>query len=384
MYKLVPNLISKDVAEILGQSVLFSKMKHTDNYQDNQVPYAYSQYANPSLESLLIHLKPKIEEHTGLKLEPTYSYVRVYSLGDKLDKHLDRPSCEISVSINLKYDKSRFPLQIEGKTIDLEQGDGFIYRGCDIEHWRDEYQGEEGSQQVQVFLHYVDVNGPYSEYKYDKRSSLGLEKDENFRLIGFPREYVYWTKVENHEKIKEKYMKKIQNNENRTYWPFCNVKTTFDMKNNFLDNEDINEIIWDKIDDMIYQVNKSSDMKIKPTNSLLKEYWLNFYENNNFQELHNHLVNPKVIDGVTYYPSFSGIYILHDENDVNNTVFNANYGVHLPFLPLFEQFSVDTSKYDDVKEGVVIIFPSTLQHLVKPCSKERITIAFNVYSTYDN
>ena len=360
---IVSKLISPDFAEILGQSILFNKLNEG------------RQYAHPISESLLMHLKPKIEEHTGLKLEPTYSYVRVYSLGDKVDKHLDIPSCEISVSINLKYDKSRFPLQIEGKTIDLEQGDGFIYKYCDSGH---EYQGEEGSQQVQVFLYYVDVNGPYSEYKYDKRSSLGLEKS---KLLSFPRNCVYWSKVENHEKIKKlNYVQEIS---------YKIPKTTHNIhnENNFLDDEDINEIIWDKIDDMIYQINKSenfTECNIRPSNTILYEYFVNNYDTNDFIDSHDHLVNPIYIDDEMYFPSFSGIYILHDKNDMNNTVFRTSHGIQLPFLPYFSQYIIDTSEHDDVKEGVVIIFPSTLEHFVKPCLKERITISFNMYSRYDN
>uniref|UniRef100_A0A6C0JWC4 Prolyl 4-hydroxylase alpha subunit Fe(2+) 2OG dioxygenase domain-containing protein n=1 Tax=viral metagenome TaxID=1070528 RepID=A0A6C0JWC4_9ZZZZ len=387
MFKVVKKIISTDVAEILGQSILFTKMIDSEPEQDSQVQGSYAKYAVPVTESLLEHLKPTIEEHTGLKLHPTYSYVRVYELGHSLKKHLDRPSCEISVSITLKYEKSRFPLQIEGKTIDLEQGDGFIYRGCELEHWRDEYEGEEGSFQVQVFLHYVDANGPFSQYKYDKRSSLGIEKPKNYKIIGFPMECIYWSKIENHEKIKEKYMKRILDTERKPHWLFCNVKTTFDMRNTFLDNEDIKQIIWDKIDDMIYQINKSDGIhKILPSHSILKEYWLNYYSycnDQSFQEIHNHLINPMIIKDETYYPSFSGIYILHDENDVSNTVFQSPSSIQLPFFPYFKRFVVDTGDYQDVKEGSVIIFPSTLEHLVKPCIKKRITLAFNVFSKYN-
>ncbi len=56
----------------------------------------------------------------------------------------------------------------------MEIGDAVMYRGCDIYHWREPYK--EGKWQAQVFLHYVDQNGPHAEWKYDKRESLGMSK----------------------------------------------------------------------------------------------------------------------------------------------------------------------------------------------------------------
>ena len=58
--------------------------------------------------------------------------------------------------------------------IKMEIGDAVMYRGCDIYHWREAYK--EGKWQAQVFLHYVDQNGPHAEWKYDKRESLGMSK----------------------------------------------------------------------------------------------------------------------------------------------------------------------------------------------------------------
>jgi PKHD-type hydroxylase len=58
--------------------------------------------------------------------------------------------------------------------IDMQVGDAVIYRGMDIEHWRKKYT--EGQWQAQVFLHYVDADGPHANQKYDGRVSLGLSK----------------------------------------------------------------------------------------------------------------------------------------------------------------------------------------------------------------
>jgi hypothetical protein len=59
--------------------------------------------------------------------------------------------------------------------VKMEVGDAVLYRGCEKYHWRDEFKGK---WQAQVFLHYVDQNGPHADWKYDKRESLGISKTE--------------------------------------------------------------------------------------------------------------------------------------------------------------------------------------------------------------
>jgi hypothetical protein len=58
----------------------------------------------------------------------------------------------------------------------MKVGDAVLYRGCDKWHWREPYK--EGKWQAQVFLHYVDQNGPHAEWKYDERESLGMSKNQ--------------------------------------------------------------------------------------------------------------------------------------------------------------------------------------------------------------
>ena len=149
---------------------------------DEQVPDKRSAYADPVMEHLLERVRPAIEDATGLRLFPTYSYVRVYRHGDALARHSDRPSCEISVSVNLGQEPPGtpgksvpWPLWIAGPAgqtaVRLNPGDALLYRGIECEHWRDAF---EGTRLAQVFLHYVDESGPHREWRFDKRKSLGL------------------------------------------------------------------------------------------------------------------------------------------------------------------------------------------------------------------
>jgi hypothetical protein len=143
---------------------------------DRQVPNTPALYAEPRMESLLLQLQAQIEEVSALSLYPTYSYVRVYKRGDVLVRHQDRPSCEISVSLNLGYEAdASWPLWIEGPAgvaaVTMEPGDALLYRGIECLHWRDAFAGEHAAQ---CFLHYVDQNGVHAEWKFDKRSCLRL------------------------------------------------------------------------------------------------------------------------------------------------------------------------------------------------------------------
>ena len=145
---------------------------------DEQVPNTYSHYGDTAMETLLLACQPKMEKATGLSLNPTYAYARIYKKGDILERHKDRYSCEISTTLNLGGDPWPIYLEPSGKTdregikVDLEPGDALIYRGCEVEHWREAFEGDNCGQ---VFLHYNDASGEKAEEnKYDKREFLGL------------------------------------------------------------------------------------------------------------------------------------------------------------------------------------------------------------------
>jgi len=148
------------------------------SYDDAQIPNTYSQYSNIAMETLMLKCQPKMEQVTGLKLYPAYTYARIYKKGDELKRHKDRFSCEISTTMNLGGNPWPIYLEpsgkegIKGVRIDLKPGDMLVYSGCELEHWRNEFMG---NMCAQVFLHYNHVNGPFAEKnKFDKRPLLGL------------------------------------------------------------------------------------------------------------------------------------------------------------------------------------------------------------------
>jgi len=116
----------------------------------------------------------KLEELIGYQLFPTYTYSRIYSPREVLTRHRDRESCQISLTATLEYDTfdgEPWDVFVEPNTsYKLYPGDALIYKGCEIDHWRDSFIG---ISQMQVFFHYVDAQGPFKEFKYDLRPSLG-------------------------------------------------------------------------------------------------------------------------------------------------------------------------------------------------------------------
>lgn len=145
---------------------LFQLKKDNKTTVDEQCTKSDAIYGDPVLESLLESLKPILEKATGKSLAPTYAYARIYRPGEVLRAHVDRPACEYSATLTLGMDsKNSWPIYVweNGGKINevlLDVGDLVIYKGCEVTHWRNSFLGQ---WQTQVFLHYVDINGPYSD-----------------------------------------------------------------------------------------------------------------------------------------------------------------------------------------------------------------------------
>jgi hypothetical protein len=182
-YCVVKSAIDADLRDFVTQYALFDEMRNFEA-DEQQVVGAHSKYADPAMETLLLKLLPLMEKHTGLELLPTYSFYRVYRPGDELVPHKDRPSCEISCTMcfNYSYDDYSWPIVMEGTGVAQQPGDLVIYRGCDLSHWREKFDiADQAAWHVQGFFHYVDKNGPFPEYQFDQRESLGLLKNSSLK-----------------------------------------------------------------------------------------------------------------------------------------------------------------------------------------------------------
>ncbi|HLO85984.1 MAG TPA: hypothetical protein VK203_13390 [Nostocaceae cyanobacterium] len=143
-----------------------------------QVPGSARLRYDAFIETLLEELRPKVELAAGKKLHSSYAYVRIYKHGDVLTKHKDRAACEVAITVTLGCDGStNWPIYLNGpkgvSEITLELGDALLYRGIEVEHWREKFSGE---HQIQLMMFYVEQDGLYAEWKFDQRKQLGVVK----------------------------------------------------------------------------------------------------------------------------------------------------------------------------------------------------------------
>lgn len=163
---------------------------------ENQVNGSSSRYWHPQYREIHSGIRLKLEEIIGRSLYNTYYYDRFYYPGQKLDKHVDRSACEISVTVhvgtNLKEkdkdwaiwvkapdiytDNTKREVVFEGKDIPLilQPGDGMIYKGCERPHWRDPMPGKKLGlfnkkryYYHQIFFHYVLQDGMRAHCAWD-------------------------------------------------------------------------------------------------------------------------------------------------------------------------------------------------------------------------
>lgn len=174
-YTVLPAVISAESAALATRYALLQQGWPGYYEREDMFRAALGRYADAYSETLLLELQPAMEWGTGLKLLPCYSFLRIYGPDAVLPRHVDRPSCEISASLALGYKAEKlWPLCVQADGVDkplaLAPGDMLIYRGADVPHWREPFTGE---WWVQTFLHYVDANGQYTDFKFDGRERIG-------------------------------------------------------------------------------------------------------------------------------------------------------------------------------------------------------------------
>jgi hypothetical protein len=179
-YVHLKSFLDKDNCKELTQE-LNKYIEQGKTEKDPQCPLSEAVHGTQTFDSLLQELLPYFEKVCNKKLYPTYSYARLYKPGEELKKHTDRSACEISATVTLGFDGDVWSIYMAGNKVDMQVGDVVLYKGMEVEHWREKYT--EGKWQAQVFLHYVDAEGPYADQKYDGRFTLGLSKNNEYDYL---------------------------------------------------------------------------------------------------------------------------------------------------------------------------------------------------------
>lgn len=147
---------------------------------DHQVPGSLRRYGATAFETLLDLCTEPFSTVTGRRLLPSYSFARFYFRGQELVAHRDRPECEHSATLHIAS-SAVVPWPIwfrkdrnDPAEVTLGPGDAVMYRGDQVLHWRDPLPEE---WYLQVFLHYVDADGPHAAQHLDGRRHLAAPRE---------------------------------------------------------------------------------------------------------------------------------------------------------------------------------------------------------------
>ncbi len=166
-----PDSIS--VEDLAFMERYFLWLEETSDWEsDEQTPGMFKFYKHPIMMYVQFLLQKEIEKITGLNLLPTYNYFRIYRNGSILEAHKDRPACEVSATMLIGKNYSpTWALHVEegetSRAIVQDVGDFTIYRGCELNHWRETWETDADNYQIQLFVHFVDADGPYWVFEND-------------------------------------------------------------------------------------------------------------------------------------------------------------------------------------------------------------------------
>tara|TARA_R100000030_G_scaffold78331_1_gene61318 strand:- start:354 stop:1070 length:717 start_codon:yes stop_codon:yes gene_type:complete len=174
---------------LTGQLKYIRSDKVRYNPDENQVNGSLARYNVPMYKQLHYLVRKEIEKRLGMDLLPTYFYDRFYYVGQQLKRHRDRPSCEVSVTLQISTNSDKpWPIWFQRPDgsesyVLMKNGDAAIYKGCEREHWRDPLESkyskienlwrtfrkkEDDTYHHQIFLHYVNAQGPFVHYGNDR------------------------------------------------------------------------------------------------------------------------------------------------------------------------------------------------------------------------
>ena len=127
-------------------------------------------YADPLMIILHKKITPLMEEKISKELIPTYCYTRKYTKNSILHEHVDRESCEVSVTYQHSKVDWPFHLRSEKNLYEyrLKQGQGLYYYGISEPHSRPIELLSECSWHS--FFHWVLKDGDYQHFGYDNSS----------------------------------------------------------------------------------------------------------------------------------------------------------------------------------------------------------------------
>ena len=159
--------------EYIGQCHKYNSQGKMNVDIENGVVGSFTRYNYPRYKSAFYEVKNIIESIIGEKLYPTYYFDRFYFSDTCLKKHIDRPACEISISLNISNNTGVdwpifFEVGNERYSFTCGEGDGVLYKGMELPHWREKLVCSSQSYFHQAFFHYVRADGYFIQHAYDR------------------------------------------------------------------------------------------------------------------------------------------------------------------------------------------------------------------------
>lgn len=157
----LPNLLDPVLCAALAR--YYNTMIEKDEWPlgDAQVERRHGWHNERIAQFLHYQLVDFVSRVAGKKLKPTYAFSSAYRGGARLDAHMDREQCDYTLSLLIDesppVDGAPWPLWFEtpaGKhNIVLRVGDGVLFRGCELPHWRGSASAEH--EQINLLFHFV-------------------------------------------------------------------------------------------------------------------------------------------------------------------------------------------------------------------------------------
>ena len=132
---------------------------------DQQSALRYVAHNEPVARYFHHQITKAVADIVGEPIKPSYVYLASYLSGAELKKHTDREQCEFSVTLSLDFSPepelaTPWPIRLDasGGVVTAYQalGDGLVYRGTKVPHYRDVLA--RGYTSTSIFFHYVPAN----------------------------------------------------------------------------------------------------------------------------------------------------------------------------------------------------------------------------------
>lgn len=184
-YKKVKNFLESDFVHFIQDYFVLKTNVNIDCSEKENDFSKYFHYSDFLIETILNNSTDAIKQIVEMDLVPSYSYSGLYTKGDEIFIHKNKPSENIECFLFLgsfnEKDKIFLSENDNGSNhieFEMEVGDLLIFNGHKYWHWMEPLK-EEWS--LRSFFYFVENNEKNEKLFYDNRPHLGFP--ENYKIL---------------------------------------------------------------------------------------------------------------------------------------------------------------------------------------------------------